>query len=98
LRRRCNTQLLAQEAQDALAAREMPSKQVQEQRPRKERAFIALNCGALPSNLVESSLFGFERGAFTGAERASAGAFEAAHGGTLFGVPVGRRLRTACHH
>jgi DNA-binding NtrC family response regulator len=51
--------------------------------------FIALNCGALSGHLVESELFGHERGAFTGAVGRRAGAFEAAHGGTLFLDEVG---------
>lgn len=46
--------------------------------------FVALDCGALPENLVESELFGYERGAFTGADRRKQGLFEAAFGGTLF--------------
>jgi DNA-binding NtrC family response regulator len=50
---------------------------------RSERPFIKLNCAALPEGLVESALFGHERGAFTGAFKRVAGAFERAHGGTL---------------
>jgi DNA-binding NtrC family response regulator len=46
--------------------------------------FVALNCGALPANLVEAELFGYEKGAFTGANRTHQGFFERAHGGTLF--------------
>lgn len=51
---------------------------------RAGRPFVALNCGAISPMLVESELFGHERGAFTGAERRRAGTFEMAHGGTLF--------------
>ena len=51
---------------------------------RAKRPFIALNCGAISPTLVESELFGHEKGAFTGADRRRAGTFEMAHGGTLF--------------
>jgi len=51
---------------------------------RAARPFVALNCGAISPMLVESELFGHERGAFTGADRRRAGTFEMAHGGTLF--------------
>ena len=51
---------------------------------RREHAFIPLNCGALPTELIESELFGHERGAFTGAVAQRAGYIEQAHGGTLF--------------
>jgi len=50
---------------------------------RAEEAFVAVNCGAIPENLLESELFGHERGAFTGAHRSRAGLFEQAHQGTL---------------
>lgn len=52
--------------------------------PRSEKPFVALNCATLPENLVESELFGVERGAFTGADRSRSGRFERADGGTLF--------------
>jgi DNA-binding NtrC family response regulator len=51
---------------------------------RQNAKFLAINCGALPDSLIESELFGYEKGAFTGADRARAGKFEAAAGGTLF--------------
>jgi transcriptional regulator with PAS, ATPase and Fis domain len=51
---------------------------------RKDGPFIAVNCAALPRDLVESELFGVEKGGYTGADKARAGRFERAHGGTLF--------------
>jgi len=52
--------------------------------PRRRGPFVAINCAALPEQLVESELFGFERGAFTGADRLKAGQIEMANGGVLF--------------
>ena len=56
---------------------------------RKDRPFITLNCAAIPTGLLESELFGYERGAFTGALGQKIGRFEMAHGGTLFLDEVG---------
>jgi len=56
---------------------------------RNKGPFIALNCGALPDNLIESELFGYKKGAFTGAERNKPGRFELAEGGTLFIDEIG---------
>ena len=51
---------------------------------RREKPYICLNCSAIPESLIESELFGYEKGAFTGAESAKSGLIESAHGGTLF--------------
>lgn len=57
--------------------------------PRRHKPFIKVNCAALPDGLLESELFGFERGAFTGAERKKRGKFELAHEGVLFLDEIG---------
>jgi DNA-binding NtrC family response regulator len=57
--------------------------------PRTERPFIEMNCGAIPGTLLESEVFGYERGAFTDARAAKAGLFESADGGTLFLDEIG---------
>jgi len=57
--------------------------------PRSYNPFIAVSCGALPESLLESELFGYEKGAFTGADHTKRGRFELAHGGTLFLDEIG---------
>ncbi len=56
---------------------------------RKDRPFIAVNCAAIPENLIESELFGHEKGAFTGAMKSRKGHFESANGGTIFLDEIG---------
>ncbi|QIJ71276.1 sigma-54-dependent Fis family transcriptional regulator [Thermosulfuriphilus ammonigenes] len=57
--------------------------------PRKDRPFVVVNCGGIPANLLESELFGYSRGAFTGATREKKGLFAVAHGGTIFLDEIG---------
>jgi DNA-binding NtrC family response regulator len=64
--------------------KELVAQAVHRLSPRRERPFVAVNCGAISPTLIESELFGHERGSFTGADRQHAGYFERASGGTLF--------------
>ena len=65
------------------------AKQIHQTSGRKDNAFITVHCGAIPENLVESELFGHEKGAFTGATNTKPGKFEVAGGGTIFLDEVG---------
>jgi len=69
--------------------KELVARAMHQKSPRAEGPFVTLNCGALPDNLFESELFGYERGAFTGAVSTKAGRFELADDGTLFLDEVG---------
>jgi two-component system nitrogen regulation response regulator GlnG len=64
--------------------KELVARAVYQHSARAGKPFVAVNCGAIPDNLVESELFGHERGAFTGADRKRIGRFEQANGGTMF--------------
>lgn len=64
--------------------KELVAKGIHFASPRREQAFVAVNCAAIPEGLVESELFGYKRGAFTGAVKDTRGHFEEAHRGTLF--------------
>ncbi len=63
--------------------KEVFARYIHEQSARKGAPFVAINCAAIPENLLEATLFGYEKGAFTGAQTAQAGKFEQADGGTL---------------
>jgi Response regulator containing CheY-like receiver, AAA-type ATPase, and DNA-binding domains len=69
--------------------KELVARTLHRQSQRSEMPFIAINCGAIPENLIQSELFGHEKGAFTGAHQRKVGRIEAAHGGTLFLDEIG---------
>jgi two-component system response regulator PilR (NtrC family) len=69
--------------------KELVARMIHESGPLKGKAFIPVNCGAIPETLIESEMFGHRRGSFTGAVAEKAGLFEAANGGTLFLDEVG---------
>ncbi|HHF2905741.1 TPA: sigma-54-dependent transcriptional regulator [Vibrio diabolicus] len=78
--------------------KELIARSLHEQSSRRNQNFVAVNCGAVPENLIESELYGHEKGAFTGAESRRIGKFEFAQGGTLFldeieSMPIQAQIR-----
>ena len=69
--------------------KELVARTLHRQSQRHARPFVAINCGAIPEHLIQSELFGHEKGAFTGAHQRKIGRIEAAHGGTLFLDEIG---------
>ena len=71
------------------SGKELVAHQIHEQSARSKNAMVEVNCAAIPSELIESELFGHKKGAFTGAQKDRKGKFELAHGGTLFLDEIG---------
>jgi two-component system nitrogen regulation response regulator GlnG len=69
--------------------KELVARAIHENSPRQKHPYVAVNCGAMPENLLEAEMFGYEKGAFTGAESRKPGKFEVAEGGSIFLDEIG---------
>ena len=89
LARLMSTDLTVMVTGESGAGKELVARALHDYGQRREGPFVALNMAAIPRELIESELFGHERGAFTGADQRAAGKFEQASGGTLFLDEIG---------
>ena len=89
IRKIANTDASVFIAGESGTGKELTAVAIHERSPRRKEPFVAINCGAIPQHLLQSELFGYERGAFTGANQRKIGRVEAAHGGTLFLDEIG---------
>ncbi|MDF0651157.1 MAG: sigma-54 dependent transcriptional regulator [Nitrospira sp.] len=94
VRKMANTEMPVLITGETGTGKELTARAIHEQSSRKHGSFVPINCGAIPETLLESELFGHERGAFTGAVQQKKGKLEAAAGGTLFLDEVGDLLPT----
>lgn len=84
IRKLANTQVPVYISGESGTGKEQAARSIHELSPRKNGPFIAVNCGAIPENLMESEFFGYKKGSFTGADQDRLGFFQHAHSGTLF--------------
>ena len=84
IRKLANTQVPVYISGESGTGKEQAARSIHESSSRKDGPFIAVNCGAIPENLMESEFFGYKKGSFTGADQDRLGFFQHAHGGTLF--------------